>query len=89
MNQLLSVTYDILHCFGEGMETRAVLLGTSKAFEKVWHKGLIYKLCQYGFTGNLLILITDLLSNRKQRLVLNSQHSSWPDIKGGVLKVPS
>ena len=75
MNQLLSVTYDIIHCFGKGMETRAILLGISKTFEKVWHKGLIYKLYQYGFTGNLLTLITDLLSNRKQRLVLNSQHS--------------
>ena len=43
MNQLLSVTYDLFHCFAEGMETRALLLGISKAFEKVWHKGLIYK----------------------------------------------
>ena len=89
MNQLLSVTYDLFHSFAEGMETRALLLGISKAFEKVWHKGLIYKLCQYGFTGNLLTLITDLPSNRKQRLVLNSHHSSWADIKAGVLKVPS
>ena len=89
MNQLLSVTYDLFHSFAEGMETRALLLGISKAFEKVWHKGLIYKLCQDGFTGNLLTLITDLPSNRKQRLVLNSHHSSWADIKAGVLKVPS
>ena len=73
VNQLMSVTYDIFQCFD-----------ISKTFDKVWHKGLIYKLCQYGFTGNLLTLLTDFLSNRKQRVVLNGQHSSWADIKAGV-----
>ena len=78
-NQLLSITSDIFHCFDEGMETRAILLDISKAFDKVWHKGLIYKLRQYGFSGNLLALLTDFLSNRKQRVVLNGQHSSRAD----------
>ena len=70
INQLFSITYDIFHCFDEGM----VLI--SEAFRKVWHEGLISKLRQYGFTGNLLALLTDFLSNRKQRVVLNGQHSS-------------
>ena len=39
---------------------------------------------QYGFTGNLLTLLTDFLSNRKQIVVLNGQHSSWADTKAGV-----
>ena len=66
------------------METRAIFLDISKAFDKVWHKGLIYKLRQYGFTGSLLALLTDFLSNRRQRVVLNGQHSSRADIKAGV-----
>ena len=82
INQLLSITY-IFHYFDEGMETRAIFLDISKAFDKVWHKGLIYKLRQYGFTGNLLALLTDFLSNRKQRVGLNGQHSSWTNIKAG------
>ena len=53
INQLLSITYDIFHCFDKGMETSAIFLDISKAFDKVWNKGLIYKLCQDGFTGNL------------------------------------
>ena len=76
MNQILSITYGIFHCFDEGMETRAIFLDISKAFDKVWHKGLIYKLRQYGFTGTLLALLTDFLSNRRQRVVLNGQQSS-------------
>ena len=41
INQLLSITYDIYHSFDEGFETRAIFLDISKAFDKVWHEGLI------------------------------------------------
>ena len=66
---------------------RGVLLDISKAFNKVWHKGLIYKLKQNGISGKLLNLIIDFLSNRKQRVVLNGKYSSWTNIEAGVLKV--
>ena len=43
----------------------------SKAFDKVWHEGVIYKLKQNGISGHLLNIIKDSLSLRKQRVVLN------------------
>ena len=46
----------------------------------------MYKLCQYDFSGDLLCLLIDILTSKKQRLVLNGQHSSWADIKEGVPK---
>ena len=49
---------------------RGVFLDISKAFDEVWHKGLIYKLKQNGISGKLLNLIVDFLSNRKERVVL-------------------
>ena len=61
-----------------------MFLDISKAFDKVWHKGLIFKLEQNGISGKLLILITDFLKNQKQRVVLNGQVSSWADILAGV-----
>ena len=45
-NQLLLITYDIFYSLGEGMETRAIFSGISKAFYKVWHEEIIYKLHQ-------------------------------------------
>ena len=81
---LFSITYDIFQHFDKGMETRTIFLGISKALDKVWHKGIIYKLHQCGFTGSWLILLKNLLSNRKQIVVLNGQHSSWTDSKAGV-----
>ena len=56
----------------------------SKAFDEVWHKGLIYKLKQNGILGNLLDSITDFLNSRKQKVALNGQLSSLTSIEAGV-----
>ena len=48
-----------------------MFLDMSKAFHKVWEKGLIFKLKQNGISGKLLSTLTDLLKLRKQRKVLN------------------
>ena len=56
----------------------------SKAFDKVWHKGLIFIMKQNGISGELLHILSDFLSNRKQRIVLNGQNSSWTNVHVGV-----
>ena len=84
INQLLSITHEIYQSFDDNLEVRAVFLDISKAFDKVWHKGLIYKLKQNGISGNILNTIIDFLSFRKQRVVLNGQVSHWTSIEAGV-----
>ena len=66
------------------MEVRAVFLDISKAFDKAWHPGLLFKLKSYGIQGNLLKLLENYLHNRKQRVVLDGQCSSWKNILSGV-----
>ena len=85
-NQLLSFVHEIHQAFNDGrcLEVRSVYLDLSKAFDKVWHEGLIFKLKQNGVDGNLLKLFTNYLSNRKQRVVLNGQTSDWAPIFSGV-----
>ena len=56
----------------------------SKAFDKVWHEGLIFKLKQNGISGGLLILLENYLSNRKQRVLINGSASEWGDVESGV-----
>ena len=68
----------------EGYEIRGVFLDISKAFDKVWHEGLVFKLKQNGISGNLLNIFEDFLRNRKQRVVLNGQTSNWENIHAGV-----
>ena len=85
INQLLAITHKIYKLFDEGLEVRGVLkLDISKAFDKVWHEGLIFKLKQNGISGNLLNLSCDLFKNRKQRDLLNGHVSDWSDVKAGV-----
>ena len=84
INQLISTTHDIFNLLDEGLELRGVFLDISKAFNKVWHKGLIYKLKQNSIPGELLNILVDFLNNRKQRVVLNGQSYNWIDVKAGV-----
>ena len=85
-NQLLSLVHDIHTAFDHRncLEVRSVYLDMSKAFDKVWHEGVIFKLKQNGFEGNLLNLFQNYLTNRKQRVVINGMESNWGDIKAGV-----
>ena len=58
------------------LETRGVFLDISKAFDGVWHEGLLYKLKLYGINGSLLNLLKSFFTNRFQRVVLNGQTSN-------------
>ena len=51
-------------------------LDISKAFDRVWHKGLLCKLKCMDIDGNFLKLVESFLSNRYQRLIVNDQASS-------------
>ena len=84
INQLLAITDEIYQSFENNAETRAAFLDISKAFDKVWHEGLLFKLKRNGISDNLLSFISDFLSDRKQRVVLNGMESSWLPIESGV-----
>jgi ribonuclease P/MRP protein subunit RPP40 len=63
---------------------RAIFLDISKAFDKVWHKGLIFKLKRNGVSGKLLNFFESYLNNRKQRVALNGFYSDYASIESGV-----
>ena len=85
-NQLLYLVNEIHMFFDDpkSLEVRAVFLDISKAFDKVWHGGLLFKLNQNGISGSLLKLFEYYLHNRKQRLVLNGSYSDYSSIESGV-----
>ena len=65
-------------------ETRSVALDISKAFDKVWHRGLLHKLQSYGIGGDLFKLLTSFLQSRQISVVLDGQKSQTRHINAGV-----
>ena len=61
-----------------------MFLDISKAFDKVWHDGLIFKLKCNGISENLLKFLESNLQNRHQRAVLNGTVSDWRSVTAGV-----
>ena len=84
VNQLVDIYNTFCKAFDDGKEVRAIFFDISKAFDTVWHQGLLYKLQTVGITGSLLLWFTDYLHNRKQRVVLPGGISDWTTISAGV-----
>ena len=64
--------------------TRAVAIDISKAFDRVWHVGLLHKLKSYGISGQIFGLISSFLSNRQLQVVLDGKSSQEYPVNVGV-----
>ena len=84
VTQLLEVYHQFCKAVDNNKEVRVVFLDISKAFDKVWHKGILFKLKKCGVGGRLLAWFADYLTERVQRVVINGQFSDWGTIKAGV-----
>jgi hypothetical protein len=67
-----------------GSEVRAISLDISKAFDKVWHDGLLAKLQSHGIGGPLFNWLKDYLSNRSQAVRVDGIISESKSINAGV-----
>ena len=84
VTQLLEVYHHLCSSINEGKEVCVVFVDISKAFDKVWHPGLLYKLEMCGIKGNLLAWFKSYLSDRFQRVIVNGQVSEWSSVTAGV-----
>ena len=77
VSQLLSITHVVFKGFdvNPSLGTCGIFLDISKAFDRVWHEALIFKIWSYGISDSLLCLFNNFLSERLQRVVLNDQAS--------------
>ena len=56
----------------------------SKAFDRVWHRGLLFKLRLMGLSGTLLSWFSSYLDNRHQRVAVEGSLSDILQFKAGV-----
>ena len=70
VNQQLFLYNSFFKALDAGKEVQAIFCDISKAFDRVWHAGLIHKLRAAGISGNLLDWFTNYIFKRRQRVVL-------------------
>ena len=82
---LLTVVSDrIARAFNRSGATRAVALDISKAFDRLWHAGLLAKLKSYEISGQIFGLISSIFSNRRLQVVLDGKCSQEYPVNAGV-----
>ena len=84
VNQLLKIVHQIYQDINNGKDTCLIFLDVSKAFDKVWHKGLLFKLRQLGIIGTLYDWIEHYLTGRPQKVVINGISSSLRYLQNDV-----
>ena len=84
VSQLLSITHKLTAALDDGKDVSIVFLDLSKAFDKIWHKCVLFKIKRKAISGNLLKWISSYLHQRVQRVVLDGHHSETLPVDAGV-----
>ena len=83
-NQLSFLYHTFCQALDQKKDVRVIFCDISKAFDRVWHEGLIHKLKTFGIHGNLLKWFKNYLSDRHQKVIIRGQSSEAGLIKAGV-----
>ena len=84
LSNLLTFYNDLLQAHDNTKSLDIVYLDFQKAFDKVPHDKLMFKVKQLGINGNVYNWVKNWLSNRKQRVVINGTASDWATVTSGV-----
>ena len=84
VNQLIAIYDNLARNFDLGITTQSVYFDISKAFDRVWHEGLLLKLASNGICGKLLQWFQNYLSDRVQCVVIKGETSDYQRVPAGV-----
>ena len=68
----------------DGSPVDVIYLDFQKAFDKVPHQRLILKLKSHGMGNSIINWIEQWLTDRRQRVVVDGEVSSWKSVLSGV-----
>ena len=81
---LFCLSHTLQSALESGQEARIVQINYSAAFDKVNHHGILYRLCSVGIGGCVLSILTPLLSNRSQHIIVDRCLSKLVNVVSGV-----
>ncbi|GFW34229.1 probable RNA-directed DNA polymerase from transposon BS [Trichonephila clavipes] len=84
VTQLLRVTELIHHGFQNNQATGMLFADIAKAFDKIWHDGLLSKMMRLGFSDQLIKIIHSYLNSREFRVSVENSLSTPRPILSGV-----
>ena len=84
VHQLIEIYYRICMSLDDHCITTLILCDISKAFDRVWHTGLLLKLKAYGVDGKLFKWFESYISSRKQCVFINNSKSPLVNTNAGV-----
>jgi hypothetical protein len=84
IHQLTRLTEDITMGFNKRKSTGAIFLDAEKAFDTVWHEGLLHKLTTLNIPNYLILIVQSYLKNRKFYVSLNGEKSTLKNVNAGV-----
>ena len=82
--QLRSFIQELSETDNKNIQTDLIIMDFAKAFDKVPHHRLLYKLNYYGISGPTLHWISAFLTNRTQTVVIDGKSSSTVPVTSGV-----
>ncbi len=84
LSNLVTFYNDLFHAHDNTKSLDIVYLDFQKAFGKVLHNKLMFKVKQLGINGKVHNRIENWLNNRKQSVVINGTASDWAPVTCGV-----
>ena len=83
-HQLIKVIKTAKENIAEKKSTGMIFLDVEKAFDRVWHNGLLYKMIKLKFPLTLIKTVRSFLSERTFSVFIKGQFSETKEIKYGV-----
>jgi len=82
--QLTKLTHQLNQNFNNNVNTASIFLDVEKAFDRVWHAGLFYKLSQLNIPTEIVKIIESFLTNRTFITKIEDSFSSTRHLIAGV-----
>jgi len=76
-DQILRLADEAHQAMHTKQSTLAIMLDLEKAFDLVWHRGLLYTMEKLGLKGNILQFVADFLSNRTIQCIQPLSATEW------------
>ena len=84
VTQMIQYFHFLASTLDSGGQVDTIYLDMTKAFDRIPHEKLLYKLRYLGFRDPLLSWIEDYLTNRRHRVIIEGVASQWKPVTSGV-----